>query len=159
MDSVEWARLRWQETDSPGLEYAAAVTAVMRLHQILTANLDNALRGNDISRTGYLVLSTLGLAREHRLAMSQLSKRLMLHATTISLTVDQLRTRGLVERERHPTDGRTTLAVLTPAGLAALDTITESLAAASFGFTGVTERQAITLTEVIAGVRAALGDT
>jgi DNA-binding MarR family transcriptional regulator len=159
MDSVEWARLRWIENETPGLEFAAASTAIMRLHQLMTANLDRALREREISRTAFLVLSALALAEGHRLAMSQLSRRLLLHATTISLTVDQLQTRGLVARESHPTDGRTTLAVLAPSGVRKVREINEVLAEINFGLTGVSDRLAITLTEVARYVRQDMGDT
>jgi len=40
----------------------------------------------------------------------------MVHPTTVTVALDQLEKRGLVRRKPHPTDRRTPLAVLTPAG-------------------------------------------
>jgi DNA-binding MarR family transcriptional regulator len=91
--------------------------------------------------------------------MNQLGRRLTLHPTTISLTTDQLQERGLVTRKPHPTDRRTTLASLTPDGVRTLTTVNQSVGGSHYGLDGVSDRLAITLTEVIRQVRGALGDT
>jgi DNA-binding MarR family transcriptional regulator len=72
--------------------------------------------------------------------------------------VDQLQAKGLVERGPHPTDKRTILARLTDEGVKALRATTDAIQGSAYGMEGVSERQAIALTEVIRGVREALGD-
>jgi len=53
------------------------------------------------------------------LRMQDLGDRAVLSRTRVSRLVDELEARGLVERRPDPTDGRATLAAITPAGRAA----------------------------------------
>ena len=39
-----------------------------------------------------------------------------MHPASVTNAIDRLQARGLVERLKHPSDGRTTLAAITPAG-------------------------------------------
>jgi DNA-binding MarR family transcriptional regulator len=158
-DSIEWSRLRWKEAKQPEVDHFAAMAAILRLHQIVGSSLDRLLREQNLSRTSYLVLATLQLAKDQTLPMNQLGRRLILHPTTISLTTDQLQERGLVTRKPHPTDRRTTLASLTPDGVRTLTTVNQSVGGSHYGLDGVSDRLAITLTEVIRQVLGALGDT
>jgi DNA-binding MarR family transcriptional regulator len=157
-DSIEWARERWAAADFPDPDHFAAMAALMRVSQIMGTRLDAALRDHGMSRTAFLVLSTLQVAVDETLTMGQLSRRLILHPTTISLAVDQLQSQGFVAREPHPTDKRTILARLTPEGTKALRATTEAIREANYGLEGVPQRQAILLTEVIRSVREKLGD-
>ncbi len=134
------------------------MAAVMRLHQVVGAELDRALREHDLTRTAYLILCTLRIAGDHTLPMGQLSRRLMLHPTTISLVADKLEKRALVTRAPHPTDRRTVLATLTGEGVAALADANRTLAQAGYGLPEVSDRLAITLTEVVREVRERIGD-
>ena len=54
--------------------------------------------------------------RQGQLPLGKLGVRLQVHPTSITSAVDRLEVQGFVERQRHPTDGRTTLAVITRAG-------------------------------------------
>ena len=157
-DSIEWARERWAAAGYPEPDHFAAMAAVLRVSQIMGTRLDMDLRDHDLSRTAFLVLSTLQIAVDETLSMGQLSRRLILHPTTISLAVDQLQSQGWVERAPHPTDKRTILARLTKEGTKKLRTTTAAIGGANYGLDGVAPRQAIALTEVIRGVREALGD-
>ena len=155
---MDWARDRWVEAGEPDQERFIATMAILRLSGIVGAGLDRALKDHDTSRTGFMILCTLRIAHDQSLTMSQLSKRLVLHATTISLVVDQLQERGLVTRSQHPSDKRTVLATLTPKGAKALHKINLSVSESGYGLDGVDERLAIMLTEVIRYARNALGD-
>jgi DNA-binding MarR family transcriptional regulator len=157
-DSMDWARDRWVEAGEPDAERFVAAMALLRLSGIVGTGLDRALKDHDTSRTGFLILCTLRIATDQSLTMSQLSKRLVLHATTISLVVDQLQERGLVTRSQHPSDKRTVLATLTPKGAKALHKINLAVCETGYGLDGVDERLAIMLTEVIRYARNALGD-
>lgn len=157
-DSVEWMRRRWQDEAQPGTDHFAAMAAILRTHQTVGAAMDKVLRGQDLSRTAYLLMTTLRMSRDHTRPLGQLSKHLIVHPTTITLIIDQLEKRGLVSRAAHPTDRRTVLATLTADGLASVDKASLALAEIEFGLTGVTPQLAVTLTEILRQVRVKTGD-
>lgn len=158
IDPIEWTRRQWEAGNGPEPDYFAAMAAVLRLEQLVGLALDRQIREHGLSRTGYLILVTLYLQEDRTLSMGRLSKRLLLHPTTVSLVTDKLQARELVLRSPHPTDRRTILAELTDDGARALVTVSESLSEVSYGLEGVTNRMAITLTEVIRQVRGSMGD-
>lgn len=157
-DAVEWMRQRWQDEAQPAADHFAAMAALLRTHQTVGAGLDKVLRGQDLSRTAYLLMTTLRMSRDHTRPLGQLSRHLIVHPTTITLVIDQLEKRGLVSRAPHPTDRRTVLATLTSDGLAAVDKATLILADTCFGLDGVTPQLAVTLTEILRQVREKIGD-
>jgi DNA-binding MarR family transcriptional regulator len=61
-------------------------------------------------------------------------------------------------RNPHPTDRRTILAVLTPAGRDILDKATKALADNDFGLTGVDKELSGRVVEVLGEVRERIGD-
>jgi DNA-binding MarR family transcriptional regulator len=75
-----------------------------------------------------------------------------------TLALDQLEKRKLVKRSPHPTDRRTILAVLTPAGHELLDQATKALADADFGLAGVDGPLSGQVVEVLGEVRQRIGD-
>src|ERR1700691_5353496 len=136
-DAVEWSREHWVAGGQPAPEQFTAMAAILRTHQAMTASIDASLRAYDLTRTAYLLMTTLQLSRDGTRPLGQLSKHLMVHPTTVTLALDQLEQRRLVKRNPHPTDRRTILAVLTPAGRETLDEATKSLADGDFGLAGV----------------------
>ena len=68
----------------------------------------------------YDVLLELNAAPDRRLRMSELGQRTVLSRTRVSRVVDELATAGLAERQPDQADGRSSFAVLTPAGREAL---------------------------------------
>jgi MarR family transcriptional regulator, organic hydroperoxide resistance regulator len=62
-------------------------------------------------------LSTISLAEEGR-TMRSLADEWRCDASTVTWIVDRLEQRGLAERRPHPTDRRSRLVALTPAGAA-----------------------------------------
>ncbi|GAA5174341.1 MarR family transcriptional regulator [Pseudonocardia eucalypti] len=158
VDPIEWSRRLWEAGKGPEPDYFAAMAAVLRLEQLVGLALDRLVREHGLSRTGYLILVTLYLREDRTLSMGQLSKRLLLHPTTVSLVTDKLQARELVVRSPHPTDRRTILAELTDEGARTLATVSEALGEVNYGLEGVSDRMAITLTEVIRQVRESMGD-
>jgi DNA-binding MarR family transcriptional regulator len=158
LDSIDWSRRRWQEVEGSHPDHLAAMAAIFRLEQMVGSALDRALREHELTRNGYLILVTLRLKRDHTLTMSQLSKRLLLHPTTVSLATEKLQARGLLVRDAHPTDRRTILASLTAEGVRVLALTSDSLGGVQYGLEGVNERLAVTLTEIIRYVRQEMGD-
>jgi DNA-binding MarR family transcriptional regulator len=73
-----------------------------------------------VSLSWYDVLLELNAAPDRRLRMSELGQRTVLSRTRVSRVVDELAAAGLAERQPDPADGRSSFAVLTPAGKAAL---------------------------------------
>lgn len=157
-DPVEWVRERWAEQGLAEPERFAAAASLMRAHQVVVAAWEEALRPHDLTRTQYLALATLALSPDGARRLSYLSRYLMVHQTTITLMVDGLEKRGLVAREAHPTDRRTTLAVLTKDGRLLLRRATKAAAAAGFGFAGVEEATVRELTATLREVRRGAGD-
>ncbi|WP_067452788.1 MarR family winged helix-turn-helix transcriptional regulator [Actinomadura macra] len=108
---------RWDGQGLPGGPWPfMAICSVGRLQQLLKKGLDVELKRLDLSRTGYFLLTTLALTSSGHARLSTLGRILMMHPTTVKLTVDQLETAGLVTRTRHPRDRRATLVAITPAG-------------------------------------------
>jgi DNA-binding MarR family transcriptional regulator len=157
-DPIERARCVWEENEGPAPDHFAAMAAVLRLEQLMGAVLDRTLREHELSRTGYLILITLYLKRDRTLSMGQLSKRLVLHPTTVSLVTDKLQRRQLVSRSPSPTDRRAIFASLTAEGVQTVSTVSRTLSEVNYGLEGVNSRTAIALTEMIRQVRQSMGD-
>jgi DNA-binding MarR family transcriptional regulator len=76
-------------------------------------------RAGLIPLTWYDVLLELRAAPSGQLRMQDLGARVVLSRTRVSRLVTDMQAAGLVERHADPTDGRATLATITPAGEAA----------------------------------------
>jgi DNA-binding MarR family transcriptional regulator len=89
----------------------------MRVHQVLTKRADQILAPIDLTFARYELLVRLYFSGES-LPLSQLGRQLQIHQTSITSLVDKLEERGLIKRTPHPTDRRSTIARMTPAGRA-----------------------------------------
>jgi DNA-binding MarR family transcriptional regulator len=157
-DPVEWSREQWIAHDQPAPDQFTAMIAILRTHQAMTASIDATLRTHELTRTGYLLMTTLQLSRDGTRPLGQLSRQLMVHPTTVTLALDQLEKRKLVKRNPHPSDRRTILAVLTPAGQQILDQATKALADNDFGLTSVDRELSRQVVDVLGNVRGHIGD-
>lgn len=92
-----------------------AVTSLMRVHQVLTKRADQILAPIDLTFARYELLVRLYF-QDGSLPLSQLGKQLQIHQTSITSLVDRLEKQGLIKRTPHPTDRRSTIAQMTPAG-------------------------------------------
>src|SRR3984885_2983724 len=119
----------------------AAVTTIMRVQQILLAELDALLRPHGLTFARYEALVLLSFSREGSLPMSIIGQRLMVHPTSVTNTIDRLEKQELVIRRPNPRDGRGTLAEITPAGRDVMQRATEDLMKAEFGMSGYGENQ------------------
>jgi DNA-binding MarR family transcriptional regulator len=158
-DPVEWSREQWVAHGQPGVDQFTAMAAILRTHQAMTASIDARLRTHDLTRTGYLLMTTLLLSWDGTRPLGQLSRHLMVHPTTVTLALDQLEKRNLVKRNPHPTDRRTILAMLTPAGREVLDKATKALADGDFGLGGVDAALSGQVVGVLGEVRKRIGDS
>ncbi|MGI5207276.1 MarR family winged helix-turn-helix transcriptional regulator [Spirillospora sp. CA-108201] len=106
-----------------------AICSVGRLNQLLKKALDVELKRLDLTQTGYFLLTTLALTVHGRARLSALGRILMMHPTTVKLTVDQLEAAGLVGRTPHPRDRRATLVEITAAGRDRANEVSQALEA------------------------------
>jgi DNA-binding MarR family transcriptional regulator len=157
-DPVEWSRERWIGQGQPAPDQFAAMIAILRTHQAMCASIDQTLRTHDLTRTAYLLMTTLLLSKDGTRPLGQLSKHLMVHPTTVTLCVDPLEKRDLLHRRQHPTDRRAVLATLTPAGRELLDKVTKALAETDYGLTGVDDALSGKVATTLRAVREHIGD-
>jgi len=108
----QWRAHGW-EAAAPGM---AVVTSIMRAQQVLLARADALLAEVDLTFARFEVLTLLSFTRAGSLPMGKLGDRLQVHPASVTSAVARLERQGFVRRESHPTDGRTTLAVLTDEG-------------------------------------------
>jgi DNA-binding MarR family transcriptional regulator len=136
----------------------AAVTAIMRVQQILLAELDGLLRPYGLTFARYEALVLLSFSRAGALPMRLIGQRLMVHPTSVTNTIDRLEQQGLVVRKPNPRDGRGTLAEITEAGRDMVTRATADLMAAEFGMSGYGEGQLEEISAILRGLRVAAGD-
>jgi DNA-binding MarR family transcriptional regulator len=136
----------------------AAVTAIMRVQQILLAELDGLLRPHDLTFARYEALVLLSFSREGALPMRLIGQRLMVHPTSVTNTIDRLEQQGHVVRKPHPYDGRGRLAEITSSGRAVVEKATADLMTAKFGMSGYGEAELEELSAMLRSLRVAAGD-
>jgi DNA-binding MarR family transcriptional regulator len=107
-----WSRSGWEEASDP----MGVVTSVMRVHQLLLAEVERVLRPLQLTFARYEVLMLLHFSRAGQLPVGKIGARLQVHPASVTNAVDRLETDGLVERSPHPEDGRSVMATITPAG-------------------------------------------
>ncbi|GAA1355527.1 MarR family winged helix-turn-helix transcriptional regulator [Saccharothrix algeriensis] len=156
-DPIARAAELWEKRIGPSTSMAA-VTSVMRVQQIIQSAVDAALKPHGLTFARFEALVLLTFARTGSLPMRVMGERLQLHPTSVTNIVDRLEADGLVRRNPHPTDRRTTLVEITEAGHARREAATEAVVGVGFGLRGLTERQTEQLTELLAKVRRAVGD-
>lgn len=150
----QWVAHGWDDS-AAGM---AAVTSVMRAHQLMLARVDEALRPLGLSFARYELLALLAFTCEGVLPMSSATARLQVHPTSVVNTVDRLQADGLVERRRHPSDGRAVLLELQPAGRDLVARATDALNAAVFSAPGLAADDTDALVAIIARMRRDAGD-
>jgi DNA-binding MarR family transcriptional regulator len=154
MDPIVEARRQWEDhgwaAAAPGM---AAVTSIMRAQQLFLARVDQALAPFDLTFARFELLRLLAFTRHGELPLGKLGVRLQVHPTSITSAVNRLEAQGFVERHPHPTDGRTTLAVITPAGRGAVEQATGVLNEEIFTDIGLSDRETAQLSRLLEKVR------
>jgi len=156
-DPIAEAQRNWEQRWA-GARIMAAATSITRAQQIVLARVEEALRPWALSFARYEVLVLLSFTRTGALPMGKIGQRLQVHPTSVTSTVDRLVVQGYVERAPHPTDRRTVLASITPAGRAAVEEATDAVLASRFGLGALTEDDLVELTRIVQEVRRAAGD-
>jgi DNA-binding MarR family transcriptional regulator len=159
LDPVAEARRQWQVHGWPeAADGMAAVTSVFRAQQIYLARIDAVLRPLGLTFARYEVLMLLLFSRAGALPLSKVGARLQVHPTSITNAVNRLEEGGLISRVPHPTDGRTTLAEITPAGRRLAGQATEEINGAVFEQPGLDPAGVTALIEVLRELRQGEGD-
>ena len=156
-DPIERAAAIWERRfgDSKAM---AAVTSVMRAHQILLGELDALLRPFGLTFARYEALVLLTFSRTGALPLRLIGERLMVHPTSVTNTIDRLERQGLVVRRPNPLDKRGTLAEITPEGRAIVGRATSDLMSAGFGLNGYDDAQLDAMFSLLRHLWVAAGD-
>jgi DNA-binding MarR family transcriptional regulator len=157
-DPLVWVRRQWSARDMPDADRFTVAASLMRAHAIVTGEIETALRRHDLSLTAYLMLVTLVLSDDGSRSLSYLARYLLLHQTTVTQMVDRCEQRGLVRRQPHPSDRRTTLASLTRSGRSLVRRATDDAAQVGFGVSGMRPADLERLHKALYELRAANGD-
>ena len=158
-DPIEEARRQWRAHGwDAAADGMAAVTSVIRAHQVYLARVDRVLRPFGLTFARFEVLRLLSFSRRGEMPLSMLGARLQVHPASVTNAVDRLEDDGLVRRRPHDTDGRTTLAEITPAGRELVERATAELNRIVFEEPGITPEQARRVFSVLRVLRYNAGD-
>ncbi len=133
-------------------------TSIMRVQQLILAQLDGALKPHDITFARYEVLVLISFSAEGRLPLSKIGERLMVHPTSVTNAIDRLEAQGLVKRLPDAADRRRTLAELTAKGNEVMVRATEALIAIDFAIDGLSTEEQSTTYELLRTLRSSAGD-
>jgi DNA-binding MarR family transcriptional regulator len=154
-DVVEASRRVWlAHWSSEAASGMAVFTAILRSYQLLVDEVNRVMRRYDLSFARYEVLTWLATDPESSLTLSWISKTLRLPPATVTNVIDRLEADELVRRVPHPSDARTTLAVITRRGRQLADTATTDLTSTVYERLGLSERQRGQLIALLAELRA-----
>ncbi len=154
-DVVEASRRVWLERWDPEAASGMAVfTAILRSYQLLNDQVTNVMKSHDLTFARYEVLTWLATDPESSLTLSWISKTLRIPPATVTNIIDRLEDDKLVKRVPHPSDARTTLAVITARGKKAAMDATRDLNAIVYEQIGLSEPQRGRLLDLLAVLRA-----
>jgi DNA-binding MarR family transcriptional regulator len=158
-DPIAEAQKNWE--NAGWAEYAegmAFVTSIMRAQQLLLARVDEVLAPHGLTFARFEVLMLLSFTRSGHMPLGKIGQRLQVHPASVTNAIDRLEAGGLVERVRHPSDGRTTLATITPAGAELTRRAVADMNAKVFARIGLEEAETRTVVQALAALRALAGD-
>ena len=137
----------------------AAITSVMRAHQLFLARANEALRPFDLTFPRYEVLAWLvWQSPEGSRSLKELSELSQVTPATITNAVARLEGAGLIRRVPHPRDARTTLARITPRGRRVVARSTEALNAQVFEAVDLSDEELDRLFRLLLQARIGAGD-
>jgi DNA-binding MarR family transcriptional regulator len=133
-------------------------TSIMRVQQLIIAELDAALKPYGITFARYEVLVLLSFSSTGRLPLSKIGERLMVHPTSVTNAMDRLQAQGLVRRVADQDDRRRTFAELTPQGEDVLARATERIMSIDFAVKGLDAEEQDRTYDLLRHLRSAAGD-
>lgn len=150
----QWRR-HWGNAATPSM---AAVTSIMRAHQLVMARLNDELKPWELTFARYEALMLLFFSRTGSLPLGKMGARLQVHPTSVTNLIDGLEKLGYVTRAAHPSDRRTTLATISDRGREVAQDATTALNAMRFGTGEMTRSDLATVTDVLRRMREGAGD-
>ena len=157
-DPIEEAARQWSAAQWGAVGQMRAVTSLMRVQQLVLAELDEILKPHGLTFARYEALVLLTFRRRGSLQLGKLGERLQVHPTSVTSIVDRLEASRFVVRRPHPRDGRAVLAEITEAGRAVVDAAPADLTAAEFGLGSLDEGSLDALFRLLRPVRQSAGD-
>jgi DNA-binding MarR family transcriptional regulator len=149
-----WRAHGWSDA-TPGMAF---VTSVIRVQQLLLAEVDRVLKPRGLTFARYEVLMLLRFSRRGSMPIGKVGERLQVHPASVTNAVDRLEHDGLVRRVRHPDDGRSVLVELTTAGAELAADATDALNAEVFGALPIGPDVTTQVTALLRDVRRSFGD-
>jgi DNA-binding MarR family transcriptional regulator len=154
-DVVEASRRVWLERwDAEAATGMAVYTAIVRSYQLLNDQVTKVMRRYDLTFARYEVLTWLATDPESSLTLSWISRTLRIPPATVTNIIDRLEADKLVRRVPHPSDARTTLAVITPRGRKLALDATEDLNTNVYDAVGLSVSKRHELLDLLAELRA-----
>lgn len=150
----QWVEHGWEDA-APGM---AAITSLMRAHQIALARVEATLRPLGVTFARYEVLMLLLFSKRGSLPMKLIASRLQVHPTSVTNAVDRLEVARLVTREAHPEDRRALIITLTSQGRAVAEKATAALNTEVFSRPGLAAPDVEQLVEILGRLRRDAGD-
>jgi DNA-binding MarR family transcriptional regulator len=132
----------------------AVFTAILRSQQLLNDEVNRVMRAHDLTFARYEVLTWLATDPESSVTLSWISKTLRIPPATVTNIIDRLEDDKLIRRVPHPSDARTTLAVITPRGRRVATNATRDLNSSVYERIGLSEQQRNQLVVLLAQLRA-----
>lgn len=158
-DPIARAREQWVEQGwGRAADGMAAITSLMRAHQIVLARVEATLRPLGVTFARYEVLMLLWFSRRGSLPMKVIGSRLQVHPTSVTNAVDRLEDAGLVTRSTHPEDRRAMLVALTPSGRELAERATKALNTEVFEQPDLGAADVRSLVDVLTRLRRDAGD-
>ena len=158
-DPIAEARRHWVEHGwDEAADGMAAVTALMRTSQILLTRVESSLKPFGLTFSRFELLALLSFTATGALPMAKAGARLQVHPTSVTNAVDRLEQAGLAERRPHPSDGRTVLVEITPAGRTLVPVAAAALNEEVFSRPGFGAEDLTALTAILTRFRRRAGD-
>ena len=159
VDPIALAARNWQRSGwADAADGMAAVTSVMRAHQLLLAHVEEVLRPDALTFARYEVLMLLIMSRSGELPLAVVGSRLQVHPASVTGLVKRLEHDGLVARRIDPDDGRARRVLITPLGRSVALEATERLNAQVFATGWLAGEGGRELLAVLTSLRRANGD-
>jgi DNA-binding MarR family transcriptional regulator len=156
-DPIERAAEIWGERVGESTSMKLA-TSIMRVQQLILAELDAALKPYGITFARFEVLVLISFSAEGTLPLSKIGERLMVHPTSVTNAIDRLESQGLVRRSPDEADRRRTFAGLTAEGKKVLAAATKALTAIDFAIDGLSAKEQDQTYDLLRTLRSSAGD-
>ncbi len=153
MDPVDKILAQWNR-ERPDLDVApmGLIGRLKRISQHLSREMDKTFAAHGLNHASFDVLATLRRSGSpYSLSPGDLLATMMVTSGTMTNRIDQLEKGGLVERLRHPEDGRSVVISLTDKGFATIDAaVREHVETQARLVSGLSERESKSLNLLLA---------